>query len=502
MAARKNSHPRGLSKSKILAARQCPRRLWLQTHHPELTEQGDDQRMRIEGGTRFGELARDLLGDGKLIEHVDDLKTALAMTRSLVDGAKAGTRLFEAAFDHDGVLVRVDALERVRRGWRLTEIKSSTEVKDYHAEDVAVQAWVLGEAGIDLRETHLGVVNKEFVYREPERYDGLLRTEPVDDAIKPLLPEVGEWVAQARDAVSGQMPDVTTGPHCTTPFPCPFLSYCRTLEPKGPRYPVSSLYRGGKVAEALLAEGITDLRKVPLDRVRDGIQRRMVESIRKRRPILEPELPKRLGALPYPRYYLDFETIQFVVPRWLGTRPYQQIPFQFSCHIEKRSGRIDHVGFLDLSGGPPIEGFARALIAACGTSGPILVYNQVFEAGVVKHLAEQLPKLKPALLALLDRFVDLLPLVREHYYHPDLGGSFSIKAVLPAVVPQLRYDQLDGVQHGGDAQRAYLEAIHSATTPARRTEIEAQLQRYCHLDTETMLRLVQVLASGGTDAGE
>lgn len=141
----------GLSKSKVLAGRQCPRRLWLETRWLDLADASDDQRIRLDGGTEFGELARDLLGNGTLIEHVDDLKTALATTRSLVDGAKAGTRLFEAAFSHDGVLVRVDALERVRGGWALTEVKSNTEVKDYHAEDVAVQAWVLGQAGIDIR---------------------------------------------------------------------------------------------------------------------------------------------------------------------------------------------------------------------------------------------------------------------------------------------------------------------------------------------------------------
>ncbi len=500
MTVRKATRPPGLSKSRVLAARQCPRRPWLQTHRPELADGSDAQRMRIEGGTQFGELARDLLGDGTLIEHVDDLETALAATRSLVDGAKTGTRLFEAAFSHDGVLVRVDALERVRRGWALTEIKSSTEVKDHHAEDVAVQAWVLGEAGIDIRESRVGVVDKRFVYRKPGRYDGLLRTEPVDDLIEPLLPEVGAWVARARDTLAGEMPTVATGPHCSTPFDCPFQSYCRSLEPPGPTYPVSSLYRGGKLAAELIAEGITDLRKVPIDRVRNEIQRRMVESIKKRRAIIEPALPGLLAGLRYPRYYLDFETILFVVPRWLGTRPYQQIPFQFSCHIERRTGRVDHREFLDISGNSPIDGFARALLAACGNSGPIVVYNKAFETGVIKTVAEQVPELMPALLALIDRFVDLLPLVRNHYYHPDLGGSFSIKAVLPTVVPELRYDLLDGVQHGGDAQMAYLEAIDPATTPARRAEIERQLQRYCQLDTEAMLRLVQALSAGPASA--
>jgi hypothetical protein len=291
-------------------------------------------------------------------------------------------------------------------------------------------------------------------------------------------------------------PPSPPGRIAATPFDCPFQSFCRSLEPPEPKYPVRSLHHGGKLVGELIAEGITDLRKVPIDRVRNEIQRRMVESIRKRRAIIEPALPRPLAGLRYPRYYLDFETNHFVVPRWVGTRPYQQIPFQFSCHTERQTGRIDQRGFLDISGKSPIDGFARALLAACGNSGPIVVYNQAFEIGLIKTVAEQVPELRPALLALIDRFVDLLPLVRNHYCQPDLGGSFSIKAVLPAVVPELRYDQLDGVQHGGDAQMAYLEAIDAATTPARRAEIERQLERYCQLDTEAMLRLVQALSAG------
>lgn len=399
------------------------------------------------------------------------------------------------------MLVRVDALELGERGWALTEVKSSTQVKACHLEDVAVQAWVLRQSGIDVREARVALVDSQFVYREPGRYDGLLRAEPVDDRIEPLLPEVGAWVARARDAMAGDMPTVATGPHCNKPFACPFQSYCRSLEPPGPTYPVSSLYRGGKLAAALIAKGVTDLREAPADRFPGGIQRRMVESIQRGEPIVDPALLERLRDLAYPRHDLDFETIQFVVPRWLGTRPYQQIPFQFSRHVEREPGRIDWRGFLDLSGDSPIEAFAQALLDACGESGPIVVYNQGFEGGVIRSVAERVPDLGPALLALLDRFVDLLPLVRDHYYHPDLGGSFSIKAVLPTVAPELRHDQLDGVQHGGDAQMAYLEAIDPATPPARRAELEAQLERYCRLDTEAMLRLAGALASRERDEG-
>jgi hypothetical protein len=495
MTAPATQRPRGLSKSKILHARQCPKRLWLHTHRPELAIEDAAQRQRLADGTRFGDLARDLLGGGTLIEHQDDLDAAIAATQTTVAGARHGDRVFEAAFSHEGVLVRADALEHTRTGWILTEVKSSAKVKPYQVEDVAVQAWVIEQAGLALREMRVGVVDNQFVYRTLGDYNGLLRTEPVDGAVKPLLAQVDTWVAEARTAMTGPMPDIRTGPHCEEPFTCPFIDFCQSQEPPDAEYPLSSLYLGRRLVDALRAEGHRDLREVPVERLKNPIQRRAVTAIRAGRAIIEDELPRQLAALPYPRYYLDFETIGFAVPRWLGTRPYQQIPFQFSCHIETAPGQVEHREFLDLSGESPIVPFVDALLAACSEAGPIVVYNQSFEATRIRELAEMLPDRAESLLGLKERFFDLLPPIRNHYYHPDLHGSFSIKAVLPTVVPELRYDGLEGVQDGADAQAAYLEAIHPATTETHREQIRGQLSRYCGLDTEAMLRLATALQS-------
>jgi hypothetical protein len=491
------SRPRGLSKSKILQARQCPKRLWLHVHQPDLAVEDDAQRQRLADGTRFGDLARDLLGGGTLIEHQDDLAKAVDVTRGAVAAARHGDRLFEAAFSHDGVLVRADALERTHRGWILTEVKSSTEVEPYQVEDVAVQSWVLMQAGLNLREVRVGVVENTFVYRVPGDYSGLLRTEAVDADVKPLVEQVDEWVAQARAALAGPMPDIRTGPQCEDPFPCPFIDFCQSQEPPEAEYPISTLYRGGRIVETLRADGHRDLREVPLERLKNPIHRRAVTAVRAGHAVVEDELPRLLAALPYPRYYLDFETIHFAVPRWLGTRPYQQIPFQFSCHIETAPGQVEHREFLDLSGESPIEPFANALIAACGTHGPIVVYNQSFESKRIEDLAKMLPGRASRLLSLRERLFDLLPPIRNHYYHPDLHGSFSIKKVLPTVVPELRHDALEGVQDGGAAQAAYLEAIAPSITEAERERIRGQLRRYCSLDTEAMLVLLKHLAGIG-----
>jgi hypothetical protein len=195
-----------------------------------------------------------------------------------------------------------------------------------------------------------------------------------------------------------------------------------------------------------------------------------------------------------PASFLDFETISFAVPVWAGTRPYQMIPFQFSVHHLGEDGTLVHADFLDLSGSDPSRAFAEALVGACVGEGPVFVYNASFEKSRIAELAERFVDLAPALLALRTRVVDLYPIARNRYYHPDQHGSWSIKHVLPAVAPDLRYDVLEGVQDGGAAMHAYLEAIDATTTPARRLEIEAQLRDYCGLDTLAMVRLWQFFA--------
>jgi hypothetical protein len=190
-----------------------------------------------------------------------------------------------------------------------------------------------------------------------------------------------------------------------------------------------------------------------------------------------------------PAYFLDFETIQFAVPIWKGTRPYQQIPFQFSIHRLSRTGKIEQQAFLDLSGADPSKAFAEDLIAACGERGPIFVYNAGFETARIRELSERFPRLAKPLLALNERVVDLLPVARDDYYHPSQQGSWSIKAVLPALCPDLHYGDLDGVQDGGMAMDAFLEALAPQTSKTRKSEIEQQLLAYCALDTYAMVRL-------------
>src|SRR5262249_20061063 len=144
-------------------------------------------------------------------------------------------------------------------------------------------------------------------------------------------------------------------------------------------------------------------------------------------------------------------------PAFAGTRPYEALPFQWSCHVETASKQLEHAEFLDTSGAPPMRAVAESLLVALGTDGPILVYTD-YERRVLAALAERFPDLAAGLNAAIARTVDLHPPTKQHYDHAALNGSWSLKAVLPTVAPDLDYTKLREVQDGLAAQRAYLEA--------------------------------------------
>ena len=327
---------------------------------------------------------------------------------------------------------------------------------------------------------------RDFVYPGGGDYLGLFKLADITAQVEDLQPSVPDWIARCRDALAGPCPEREVGEHCHTPFDCPFIAHCA---PPQPEYPVSILPRGGAVAAELLAEGIADLRGIPPGRLSKPDHERVRAVTLAGVPELRPDLPAFLAALPYPRFYLDFETVQFAVPIWAGTRPYQQLPFQWSCHIEHSADLLDHLQFLDTTGENPLRPFAESLLELLEGGGPILVYSP-FEKTILTGLKTFLPDLADALQAVIERLVDLLPPVRAGFYHPAQKGSWSIKAVLPAIAPELSYAELGEVQDGIGAQSAYLEMIDPATPIPRKQALERQLLEYCGRDTFALVRLV------------
>lgn len=498
---------RTLSKTRLLAYRQCPKRLWLEIHRPELRQDSTTTQASFNAGHEVGRVARrlyDPAGKGQLIDVMaEGFDAALARSRELLGSSRP---IFEAGFAAEGAQAFADVMLPLKRSgkraWRMIEVKSSTSLKDYHRDDAAIQAFVARKAGVPLASVALAHIDSQWVYPGGEDYQGLLKENDLTDEAIGREPEVIEWIANAHAIARERAePAMGTGSHCSKPYECGFLAYCQSRVPQ-PDFPAVWLPRiqSGKLKALIEMEGVTDLRRIP-DALLNERQMRVKRSTLTGKAYFDAEqAAAELSAHKLPAYFLDFETILFAVPVWKGTRPYQQIPFQFSVHTLSRGGRLGHASFLDLSGNDPAKVLAEALIAALGERGPVFVYNERFEKGRISELAERFPRMRRALLAINERIIDLMKIAEAYYYHPSQQGSWSIKKVLPAAVPDpgLRYDSLAGVQDGGMAMNAYLRAISPEASLSEKERIEKELLEYCWLDTYGMVRLWQFF-SGRND---
>ncbi len=472
-----------------MAGMQCPKRLYLTVHPPEMQEEeGSSESLPILNGNAVGDMACKLY-PGVMVEYDQGLSVAIAETSRLVADASV-QHIHEATFSYDNILVRVDLLERTDTGWILSEVKAATSVKDYYLDDAAVQAWVLQGCGLKLASVHLMHVNNQFVYQGDDDYDGLLHAEDISHTVFSRIESIAEKKDAFIEMLAGDMPDLEMGGQCYSPYECDFCSFCHPDDL--PEYPVSILPRNNeKNRQAWSDAGYNDVRDIPKGVLQNPNHQRVWRATCAGEEEVDIAEATVLNEWPCPRYYLDFETIGLAVPRWKGVRPYMQVPFQWSCHIHHEDGYMQHVEFLDVTGDDPRKACAEGLVEHIGNEGILIAYNAGFEKRVIRELAEMYPDMSESLLEMNERFVDLLPITRNAYYHPSQMGSWSIKAMLPALVPELNYADLDGVQNGGDAQLAWMQAASADVEERKR--IADQLLQYCKLDTLAMVKIVDAL---------
>ena len=498
----------GLSKSRLMSFQQCGKKLWLSVHRPELETVSTGAQAVFDVGNEVGEFARRQAelryGLGTLIdirphgwsEGVRRCEAALSQPGLQV--------IFEAPFVAGGVGVLVDIVVRDDAGTTtLIEVKSSTSLKGKpYVDDAAVQAWTMGESGHPPHRVLLRLLDNEWVYQGDGNYDGLFKDIDVTAEVKERFARLPELVRNAQATLQGQEPEIEPGKHCSKPFPCGFATHCQAWnaarKPPATANPVDILLRRNmgrftRSERLSLKDGTyVDLADLPGHFPEDERTRSLVRSLLANTVWTSDQLGAALAAVPYPRYHFDFESIAFAVPRWKATTPYQQVPFQWSCHVEHADGAVDHHEFLDLSGDDPRDECARRIVELMGTEddGVVVVYSQSFEETRLRELARDFPQHASGLERVIARLFDLLPIFRAHYFHPELDVSWSIKKVLPTVAPELSYAGLVEVQDGGGAQRAYLEAITTAE-PARLSELRERMLAYCQRDTEAMLRLIR-----------
>jgi hypothetical protein len=508
-----------LTKSDLQSYLQCRRKLWLEHNRTDL-ESGDEDstaRRRAMDGDIVGDRARAQLGkDFIWPPHKDSLAEAAVEAKSLLTASPALPAV-EVPLVYDDLYARADALIPDHDAYVLRETKASTfplkkdkrtpDAPDkHHVDDLAIQAWVMAGAGLPMARAELNLLDSQWRYPGNDDYEGLFRQLDASEQVAERLKSVPNWLKESRKIVAGEQPQVTTGRHCNEPYACQFHDFCVGLEPPPPEHPIELLPdKAGKDLARKLRESkgydsILQPAAGELTGKQANLYLRMQQAHRTSQAVRAAGAAEVIAALPYPRYYFDFEGIDLPVPRWPGVRPYEQIPFQWSCHIESAAGVFQHAEFLDLTGDDPSVACIEKMIETIDPDGdgPIFVYFATYERGRLNELAIRHPGYAKVVREYVDRIVDLHPLVKAHFYHPAMEGSFSIKKVLPVVAPDLDYAKLDEVQEGTGAQVAYIEAALDRTTaPDRKLQLGQTLRIYCRQDTWAMVEVTCFLSETG-----
>ena len=490
-----------LSKSKYCAFVQCPKNLWLKTYKPELAAPNSSLDARMESGNEIGDLAMQLFGDfvevtAKKPDDRMDLSEMISRTNDLI--LQGQPVICEASFSYNGNYCAVDILKRENNGYAIYEVKSSTHASHIYAVDIAYQKYVLENCGINVTGTYLVCINSNYVFDGALKLDSFFKIIDMSSEVEDEYQYVESNVNAANDIMDDPIePLYGLSESCNTPYPCAFWEHCASHLPTPS---VFDLYRFGFKNEIeYYKKGIVSYD----DLEHDVVMRNHIRSLQIKHELYDlgtytdkKGIKKFLDTLTFPLYFLDFETIQPIIPEFVGTRPYAQIPFQYSLHyLESPKGELKHKEFLAVSGEDPRRAIAEQLCADIPKNVCVLAYNKGFECGRIKELAAYFPDLADHLMNIEGNIKDLIdPFRAGYYYNRAMGGSFSIKSVLPAIYPNdpaLDYHNLEGVHHGGEAMELFPKI--KDMPPEEQSVARHNLLKYCELDTYAMVKVWEEL---------
>jgi predicted RecB family nuclease len=425
----------------------------------------------------------------------EKLGDAIRATRELVANREVPA-IFEATFEHGGVLVRVDILQRRdRKRWRLLEVKSTADLKDYHLYDVAIQSRVLSRCGVQLSSSALMHLNRDYVFQGGS-YDlrCLFRIRNLNRQLPKLQKKLTKQLRdEFRILRESKPPEIDPGRQCQKPVRCEFFDCCNRMHPANH---VTLLPRiSPRALDELKRLGIESIADIPEDFPLDERQSRAHTSVKARRLYCRAGLDRQLQSLKYPLAFMDFETVNPALPRFSGMKPFNHLPFQWSVHRQDTpTAPLEHFEFLADDDGDPRLTFLQSLLKTIQGASTIVVYYGIFESGRLSELAQWFPQYHKQIAHVQKKIWDLLPIIRENVYHPEFRGSYSLKRVLPALVPAMTYETMD-VSDGAKAGLAWEKMRSLAKDCENRQEIRHALLAYCEQDTLAMVRLLDVLRS-------
>ncbi len=479
-----------LSKSLYIKGLQCHKYLWLHKNKPELKDKiSGSQQAAFDSGTDVGILAQRLFPGGAEVPY-DGLTPAeqIAQTRQLIeDGVKT---IYEATFSFDNIFCKVDILHHSDNGWELHEVKSSTGCKDVYLDDIALQYYAVSGAGLELAYAGLVHIDTTYVRAGEIEVDKLFAMLDLTDVVRGKQSFVKDNVIAQRAMLNEDVPAIDIGPQCSTPYDCQFLGHCWQHVPENSVFEFRG--HGKPNVWDLYREGFLSINDVPEGRLgwRQILQQR---GLREEFLHVDHNAVRQfLEGLTYPLCFMDFETtFMLPVPKWDGTRPYQQIPFQYSLHVIDKPGAVPrHIEYLADGAGDPRPGFLKALLAAVPPDSCIITWNATFEVQRLRDLASSYPESAGRISGLINDIVDMMvPFRDKSIYHSRFNGSYSIKYVLPGMVADLSYDDLE-ISNGEMAADGWLRMIMT-TAEDERQELRSQLLEYCKLDTLAMVRILE-----------
>ncbi|WP_104749298.1 DUF2779 domain-containing protein [Helicobacter cynogastricus] len=508
-----------LSKSQFVRGMQCPKMLWLEKHKKEVFGSSNQEMQRkLRVGQEVGLLAQGLFAGGVEVEFNDtDMAQMATRTQELIKEGQSV--IYEATFSYQNLLVRVDILEIMRgnggkiEGLILHEVKSSTNAfedsakttpKDAYLWDLAIQYYALSGLGYTIKGANLIHLNNNYTKQGALDLESLFLKNDLLKTVVDFQPKIPEYLETMRKAVKSDVePEIEIGMHCEHPYACDAKGYCwesqRGLGGTDHVFNISKMRFDQKMKlydkKRVFFKDLDEQDLCALSRD----QRRQVECALQNKTYVDQEaIRKFLDNLRYPIYHLDFETEQRAIPHLEGTKPYAQIPFQYSIHIDFDNGKLEHREFLADCGTDGRLALAQKLVEDIPSDACVLAYNATFEKGVLENLAKFLeeshPDLSVALLKIKANIFDLMqPFSKGHYYAPQMGGSHSIKSVLPALVPAFEhaYKNLELVHNGTEAMEVY---ERMPQMPKKEQEkYKKALLEYCKLDTLAMVEVLKVL---------
>ena len=479
-----------VSKSSFVAGLTCHRKLWqlLWDRQSAAPRSGMDQ-LKMEFGTRFGEVAHCLYPDATLIDiNIRKLKQAEEDTRKAID--EGADVILEATFRHEQCRVLSDIVEKQTDGtWHLIEVKSSTEVKDEHIPDLAFQKWVMERCGYPVSKCSVVFADKTGVWPDKR---SIFQYEDVTDRVEVAAKLVPEQLLPMLEIATsrGKRPafEDWISKEC---HDCEFKKTVCWTEISEPT--IYDIIDKRKIP-ALEAESIVYVREIPGDFDLYKGNRRHVDCMQSQSVNIDKAgIRSKLEELEYPIHFLDFESVSVPVPLFDGNHPWEKLPFQYSLHTLEESGDLRHAEFLHEEHSDPSARTAEQLVQDIGKAGSVIVYHATMESGVLKYLAERFPMHADALLSIDQRIWDLEKVFLQDYRHWRFGSRSSIKVVLPTLIPDLSYET-EEISDGGYASLAWIQLLESDDEMGQR-QIADALRSYCKLDTLAMVELLKHVRS-------